>query len=215
MCASFMIKQRNPDEYGLNVVVRTDLEEYYDYYVVPYRMAPVILSVDKENIVRPMQFSLVPRWSKERKVTFATHNARVESVEEKPTWRDAFRKRHCLVPLTHFIEPIYSGEFAGFMVAFHRTDQNVLLAAGIWEEWVDKNSGEVLESFSIITSEPPEFIARVGHDRCPIFLNPSGAQSWISDSLTNPKDFLLSNKADLNLEVEKFRPMKPGWEKRA
>lgn len=56
-----------------------------------------------------MRYSLVPNWSKEAKVKFATHNARLESIDEKPTWKTVFSEQHCLVPLTDFIEPILPG----------------------------------------------------------------------------------------------------------
>ena len=83
------------------------------------------------------EFGLVPSWSKERKVKYSTHNARLVSTDEKsgkpvpiymkPTWREAFAGRHCLVPMDLFIEPIYTGEFAGNMVKFIPKGEEVIL----------------------------------------------------------------------------------------
>jgi putative SOS response-associated peptidase YedK len=100
-----------------------------------------------------MRFSLIPRWAKEPKLKFATHNARLETVLEKATWKDAFSHRHCLIPISGFIEPIYEGSLGGNMVEF-QAKEGILFAAGIWEEWNNKVDGEVITSFSILTSDP-------------------------------------------------------------
>ena len=64
--------------------------------ILPYREAPVIVQHKDELKMTPMSFSLVPSWSAEPKVKFATHNARLETVTQKPTWKEPFRKQHCL-----------------------------------------------------------------------------------------------------------------------
>lgn len=218
MCASYMIKKRNPALLGLEFEMRIDNFEQFGLDIIaPYRPAPVVLFERKVLILKTMQFSLVPRWSKEPRVKFATHNARIETLAEKPTWREAFQARHCLVPLTHFIEPIYEGAHAGNMVAFHRRSEDWLVAAGIWESWVDRSTGEVTESFAIITADPPRFIAEMGHDRCPVFLNREGQMEWLESAGQSPEQMmnvLRSKTEHIEFDVVNHRPMKPGWEKR-
>lgn len=215
MCASYMIKQRAVPRLVTDLRL-DDFEQFFDKLIVPHRPAPVIVADSQQVVMRPMRFSLIPRWSKDLKPKFATHNARVESIAEKPTWREAFQKRHCIVPLTHFIEPIYAGTDAGFMVAFHDRKGEWLNAAGIWEEWSDKESGEVVESFAIITGEPPPFIAQAGHDRCPIFLEDAAAKDWLrlTDRPQAMLSFLDEYRSDLAFFADRHRPMRPGWEKR-
>lgn len=218
MCASYLIKKKDRNRNGIIAETRSDdFEQFYDQLIVPRTPAPVLIRDGSTVVLTPMQFSLLPSWSKEPKVKFATHNARIESITEKPTWKDAFAKRHCLVPITHFIEPIYDGEFAGHMVAFHAQSDDWLVAAGIWETWVNKVTGEVTESFAIITTEPPNYIARMGHDRCPLFLPSSKQYQWLDSVGRKPADmvqFLLNSRADVDFGAESFRPMRPGWEKR-
>jgi putative SOS response-associated peptidase YedK len=214
MCASFMIRQRAATAMRLPVATRFDIDEYYEQLIVPHRPAPVIVYDNGENVLKLMRFSLVPRWLKDPKPKFATHNARLETVAEKPAWREAFRKRHCLVPFTDFIEPIYEGEHAGFMVAFHLREPGWLIAAGIWEEWTNRETGEVIESFAILTTEPPPFVAATGHDRCPLFLTPEAQKRWMENSSYFEPLELVSAQELLMLDVEHHRPMKPGWEKR-
>lgn len=218
MCASYMIKARNPQQIGIPVDQRIDdFEQFSDQLIVPHRPAPVIKAEGEKNILTTMRFSLLPSWSKEPKVKFATHNARLESIDEKPTWRTVFARNHCVVPLSGFIEPIYEGEYAGHMVSFARQDGELLYAAGVWDEWVNKETGEIIPSFSIITFDPPQFVATVGHDRCPVFLSEDRAQEWLHNGGEKSlllKDFLLNNRLIPDFGVQKFRAMRPGWEKR-
>ena len=77
-------------------------------------MAPAIVPVG----MKEMNFSLITSWSKERKPEFATHNARLFSEDgdpifKKPTWRGPFSSNHCVIPISKFVEPIYTGEYAG------------------------------------------------------------------------------------------------------
>lgn len=218
MCASYMMRRRNPDAL-LNLVsdIVIDIEDYFDKLIVPYRPSPAIVRFEDDFILTEMQFSMVPRWSPTPKVKFATHNARLDTISIKPTWKDAFVKRHCIIPMTGFIEPIYENEDAGFMVEFSDKSQDLIFAAGIYETWSGNDESKSFDSFSIITKDPPKYVAEVGHDRCPIFLNPEDAVSWIEMEGSEAKDlvkFLEPKEPPFVFTKDRFRPMKPGWEKR-
>ena len=196
--------------------------------VLPHSLGWVARCSDQKRVLSSMTFSLLPHWSKLKQVRFATHNARLESTHEKdqkhswifekPTWKEAFLKRHCVVPMTHFFEPIYTGKWAGHMVQFKSKDHHMILwAAGVWEEWIGPD-GEVVDSFAIITDQPHEFVKRSGHDRSPLFLTEKGVNEWLREGESqNPMELvhLLRNhvySAPLTLEID--RPLKPGWEKK-
>ena len=101
-------------QYALKVEAKTLSEKYnvqipallsaIDERFLPYKTAPVIVRTNGFEKLTPMNFSLVPSWSKEPKVKFATHNARIETITEKPTWKIPFKKQHCVVPMTRFFE---------------------------------------------------------------------------------------------------------------
>lgn len=55
-----------------------------------------------------------------------------------------------------------------------------MVAAGIYDEWINKETGEIIPSFAIVTSDPPPFISEVGHDRCPVFLPKDMQLEWVS-----------------------------------
>ena len=183
--------------------------------VMPHMEALAIVSKDGILQAEQMQFGLVPRWSKEPKVKFATHNARLETISEKASFKDAYLKRHCIVPMTSFTEPIYENILAGNMVAF--SAQLPLFAASIWEEWTDKKSGEVITSFSVITSDPIPLVRHTGHDRSPVFLEPKNALTWLQPTGTTSEEFsnfLLNSRFEPSLTTSIDRPMRPDWEKR-
>lgn len=209
MCAQYRIKAKLKElEFYFNVTVE-DVIDWIDH-MLPHSRAPVYLP----DQIRLMKFSLLPSWSREPKVKFATHNARLETITEKPTWKKPFLNNHCVVPMTSFIEPIYEGKLAGHMVAFE--GEEVLCAAGVYDTWVNKDTGEVVESFAVITSEPGPFVQEVGHDRQPVFLTKADAMEWAQlkgdgDTL---KSFLESKAKHPKLSTRIERPLKAGWEKK-
>jgi putative SOS response-associated peptidase YedK len=122
------------------------------------------------------------------------------------------------VPLSQFIEPIYTGEKAGNMVAFAPEGVEFLWAAGIWEQWVSQTTGEVIESFAILTDAPIPFVAKVGHDRSPVFLRESDLGVWLGSPGRDPRLLLkevLALRCVPLLRAEVDRPLAAGWEKRA
>lgn len=213
MCAQYLIKRQAQDlEKLFGISINHEIPAWIER-ITPYSTAPVIT----HDGLHLMNYSLIPSWASERKQKFATYNARIETVTEKPTWRKPFESKRCLVPLSSFIEPIYEHELAGNMVAFGRPDQELLVAAGIYDTWIDKKSGEVVESFAILTSPPLDYVRKVGHDRSPIFLGPESFTEWLNPENKNPQKlvtFLKDHRLNPPLGVEKDRAMKPGWEKR-
>jgi putative SOS response-associated peptidase YedK len=185
---------------------------------LPATAGPVIVAQDHQLKLVKMKFSMVPSWSKEPKVKFATHNARIESVEEKPTWKSVFLNQHCVVMMTGFFESVYTGPLAGHVIQFKQAQGKTLFAAGVFDFWNnDPDSSKHFFSFSILTEEPTPFILENGHDRSPIFLDEKYVKDWCSlksNSYAETKRKLAdwSLKPDLKVEVE--RPLKAGWEKR-
>jgi putative SOS response-associated peptidase YedK len=220
MCSQYTIKISKHD---LITSLKITDDDYLEIMktqpekVVPYTRAPVLHLIKGRRILDTMQFSLIPKWSTEPRSKFATHNARLDTVNEKPTYRDAFKKRHAIVPMTGFIEPIYTGKLAGNMIEFHPPKAELLHAAAIWDEWVDKKTGEILKSFSVITHDPINFVEKNGHDRSPVFLKESDAEEWLKNEGEDSKelkDFLSKKQLEPELETSVDRPMKAGWEKR-
>jgi putative SOS response-associated peptidase YedK len=123
-----------------------DLGFQYPEESFPGYAAPLILG--KEAI--KACFGLIPHWAKDSKLSRSTYNARSETVAEKPSFRQAWRRsQFCLVPMQAFYEPNYeSGAAIRWRIA--REDQQPFAVAGIWDRWLAPNK-EVVHSFSMLT----------------------------------------------------------------
>ncbi len=151
------------------------------YNVAPTQMLPVLLN-EGERQIQLLRWGLIPRWAKEPTNDYSMINARAETLEEKPTYRDAFRKRRCLVLADSFYEwqktpdvktkvPMRIMLKSGQPFAF----------AGLWETWNDHASGQIIRSFTIVTTTPNDLVEPI-HNRMPAILLPDHENEWINNS---------------------------------
>ena len=123
-----------------------------------------------------MQWGLRPSWSKES--TMEPINARVETIDSKPLFREAYRQRRCLIPANGWYE--WKTTPRGKVPFYHSVaNQDVLLMAGIYEHW---GQGEqTLNTFTILTQESIPGIQHI-HNRMPVIIDELEADSWLKDS---------------------------------
>ena len=117
-----------------------------------------------------MRWGLVPFfWKKPLKEVPATFNARAETVHEKPMFREAFRRRRCIIPASGFYE--WTGEKGNKTPhLFTAADASPILAfAGLWDKWKDPATGEEVLSCTMVVSEATAWMAPY-HDRMPVLL---------------------------------------------
>ena len=137
----------------------------------------IVPALDKRGVV-PMRWGLVPSWWSKplKEMRMATFNARAETVAEKPMFRDAFKKRRCLIPASGYYEwqDTPSGKQPYY---FTRRDGQVMTIAGLWSNWKDKTTGEDLKSCTMVITEPNKFVADV-HDRMPVILEARDFEQW-------------------------------------
>ena len=135
-----------------------------------------VVSETGEGIqVQGMRFGLVPSWAKEPGSQLG--NARSETAHEKPSFRAAFKKRRCLIPVTGFYEwRLDPGEKkkTPYKVTLIGQDQPIFYLAGLWEFWEPQQ----MLSFTILTTGPNEFISNL-HDRMPVILPREVHQMWL------------------------------------
>ncbi len=122
------------------------------------------------------RWGLVPFWAKDPAIGNRMINARAETVTEKPSYRQAFRRRRCLIPADGFYEwqKIGDGKQPWFIRA---KDSSLLAFAGLWEEW-SGGEGEVLRTCTIITTAANEFMADL-HDRMPVIVPDAMYADWL------------------------------------
>jgi putative SOS response-associated peptidase YedK len=124
------------------------------------------------------RWGLVPFWAKDPAIGNRMINARAETVSEKPSFRAAYRHRRCLVLADGFYE--WKKEGAGKVPYFISLANGEPFAfAGLWETWQSKETEEIIQSATLITTAANEFISSV-HHRMPVILQPGTADRWLA-----------------------------------
>lgn len=163
-----------------------DVGEYHPFFHVSgfvHPRLPLVINEDPSHIYC-CEWGLIPRWTKSAEaahdVRKMTLNARCETVFEKPSFRDAIRKRRGLLPVNGFVEWRHEG--AVKQPHFIRSINGSLLTLGcIWEDWTDVQSGEAHRTFSIITTEANELMSYVHNSkqRMPVIIHRNERGRWL------------------------------------
>jgi putative SOS response-associated peptidase YedK len=103
-----------------------------------------------------LRWDLIPNWAKDPKIAYKTINARAETLDTAPSYRQAFKKRRCLIPVDGFYEWKVPGGKIPYSISMK--DDSPFVFAGLWEGWKDPANGEWLHTCTIITGEPNEFV---------------------------------------------------------
>ena len=167
------------------------------YNVAPQSVQPVV-RLDRDTGNREfalMRWGLVPFWAKDAKFGYSTINARAEEVAAKPAYREAFKKRRCLVPADAFYEwqrpqSDKKAKKTKHPYAFALKSGEPYALAGLWDRWQPKE-GAALETFTILTTDPNALMEPV-HNRMPVILEPRDYPRWLDpgDSARSPVDLL-------------------------
>ena len=150
-----------------------------NYNVAPTHEMPIV-RIDESGWNRELlkaRWGLIPIWAKDKEIGYSTFNARADTVASKPAFRDAYKKRRCLVPANGFFEWKKVGkDKQPHLIRLH--DGELLAFAGLWSWWRNPSSGEEVTSYTIITTEPNELCKKI-HDRMPVILSPKHYAQWL------------------------------------
>ena len=133
----------------------------------------------RSNEVEAMRWGLVPSWSKEFGSKYPTHNARIETVTDKPSYRAPWNhNQRCLMPMAGYYE--WTG-VKGSKTKWYITDKDTdgLMVAGLWEAWGPNQQ----LSCTMITRPADEYMSAV-HHRMLVYLTPNNADSWLNGEMT-------------------------------
>jgi putative SOS response-associated peptidase YedK len=149
------------------------------YNVAPQSVQPVVRP-NRDTGAREftlLRWGLVPFWAKDPKFGYSTINARAEEAAAKPAFRDALKKRRCLVPADAFYEWQRIDAKNKRPFAFAMKSGEPYAFAGLWDRWQGKEN-ETLETFTILTTDPNELMEPV-HNRMPVILEPKDYERWL------------------------------------
>ena len=155
------------------------------YNAAPTQNLPVIPNTrDGSRVLAPFRWGLVPFWAKDIKIGSRLINARGETLREKPAYRAAFKYRRCLVPTTGFFEWKNMGKGKPKKPMFISMREGRPFAfAGLWER-KELDDGELLHTFTIITTAPNELMGQL-HHRMPVILHERDFAQWLDTEQTD------------------------------
>ncbi len=153
-----------------------------------------------------MRWGLIPHWAKDTKIGRRMINARAETVAEKPAFRDALRRRRCLVLADGFYEWQKSGQSKSPMRVAMRSGQPFAFA-GLWSVWKDPE-GNRIPSCTIITTSANDLLRPI-HHRMPAILPRDAEDLWLDENVDDPAvlSSVLAPYADDALEVRAVSPL--------
>ena len=168
------------------------------FNVAPTDEAAVVVQRDERRAVVRYRWGLVPSWAEPRLASRA-FNARAESLATSGLFRDAYRRRRCLVPVDGFYEWRRDGA-RRLPMRIHDPDDRPLALAGLWTGRRDDGTGEWLRTFTIVTTRPNEFMAAI-HDRMPVVIPQELWATWLEPTPREPGELraLLEPREDLAL----------------
>lgn len=173
-------KQRISEAFHLGKLP-ADLVLAPSYNVAPQSVQPVVRwnAETGERELTQMRWGLIPSWAKDAKIGFSTINAKAETITTSAAFRGAIKRRRCLIPADAFYEWAKIDAKTKQPYALGLNDGAMLAFAGLWERWKDKASGQPLEAFTIITTDPNDIAAPI-HNRMPVIVPPKDYERWLA-----------------------------------
>ena len=163
------------------------------YNIAPSQKVVVVRQHNSgERELSLMQWGLIPSWSKDPKNISNMTNARSETVHEKPSFKQAFLSRRCIIPASGFYEWEKTGK-EKIPHYIHLRDGDVMSMAGLWERWKSPD-GKEIETCTILTTAANTLIKKL-HDRMPVILHRDELALWLGRDLD-----------DVNCLMELFHP---------
>lgn len=173
------------------------IQEAYPWLNVPpgiqsrYNVAPsqpiAVVPNDGRQRLDFYVWGLIPSWAKDPSIGNRMINARAETLAEKPSFRNAFKRRRCLVLADGFYEwKTTNGSRTKTPMFIHLKDHQPFAFAGLWELW-NAPDGSQIYSATIITTEPNSLMKSI-HNRMPVILPQPAYEQWLAPGEQNPRD---------------------------
>jgi len=185
MCGRYVRKSSLPvirDEFALTET--SDVELAPRYNVCPGESVVAVVGGPHGRTLANFRWGFVPAFARDLSTGPRAINARAETVADRPAFRDAFRRRRCLLVADGFFEwRREEGRKHPFLVRL-RTGRPMGFA-GIWERWVSRE-GSALATCAIVTCQANEVVAPI-HDRMPVIVGPADRERWLDPALGDPE----------------------------
>lgn len=196
MCFSVnvnLVRDEIENRYNVSFPDRDRYQPSYYYHAFSLPELPAICS-GSAGTVQLLRWGLIPSWIRNpddaKEIRYKTFNARAESLNSKPSYSKSFRSRRCIIPVKGFFEWQHAGNEKIPWYIWHAGEE-IFSIAGVYDRWVETNTGEALDTFSIITTDANDLLAVIHNSkkRMPVILDREGEKRWISSD-TFPEEAL-------------------------
>lgn len=183
MCGRFSIIKKADD-----IIQRFSIKAGADEFTPVYNAAPgqnlAVISNLEPDKLNFFKWGLIPYWAKEASIGYKMINARVETIADKPAFRNSLKSKRCLVIADGFYEwKKDNGRKQPFRILMK--DESLFAFAGLWDTWKDRE-GRSINSFTIITTEANSMMKDI-HDRMPVILDKNDEMLWLDDQFNTDK----------------------------
>lgn len=181
MCCRYHLREEHYRDVLARLGIPAPAKYLSRYNIGPGTTIPAVRTTAEGREATALRWGLTPAWSREDEPASRLVNARAETLDIKPSFRDAARTRRCVIPASGFYEwQVVGRERRPWL--FRRQDEGPFGLAGIWERWTAPD-GRNVESCAVLTSQPNELMRPV-HHRMPIMLAPESFELWLDPRVT-------------------------------
>lgn len=174
------------DRFDIEAAIQAELYAP-NFNAAPSQSVLAVINDGKRNRLGYLKWGLIPSWSKDTKIGHKMINARAETLAEKPSFREAYKKRRCIIIADSFYEWKRHEDKTKTPMRIKLKSGDLFAMAGIWEQWKSPN-GESIFTCSVITTKPNELVTEI-HNRMPAILEQKNEKKWLNPTITNT-DFL-------------------------
>lgn len=175
-------------------------EELYhpSFNIAPSQSVLSVINDGRRNRLGYLRWGLIPPWAEDEKIGSKMINARAETLAQKPSFREAYKKRRCLVIADSFYEWKRHEDHSKTPMRIKLKSDELFAMAGIWERFKSP-AGNTIFTCSIITTVPNSLMADI-HDRMPVILKPEDEPTWLDPSIQ-----------DVNQLNQLLKPLPEEW----
>lgn len=183
-----LIKEEIEERYGVSFPDKYRYEPSYYYHASSLPELAAVCS-GNPDIIRLLRWGLIPQWTKSpedaEEIRYKTFNARAESLDVKPSFSSSFKSKRCLIPVRGFYEWQHVGN-EKIPWYIYGADGEIITLAGLYSEWLNKENGELISTFTIITTEANQMMAEIHNSkkRMPAILGKDDEKKWIDINIS-------------------------------
>ncbi len=206
-----LVKEELESRYGATLIDHDNYRPSYYYHAFAFPSMPVICS-DNPATIKLLNWGLIPGWTRSREeadeIRLKTLNARAGSIRDKPSFSASFRSKRCIVPVKGFFEWQHVGKQKIPWYIYH-AENEILTLAGLYDEWTEKSTGDIFRTFTIITSDANDYLAKIHNskERMPVILGKESEKQWLDISIQEEALSLLRIFPSSDLKAHTISPL--------